>query len=95
MISSVTAEYFTENGAPAAPLEVRKARMCDIAPILERSMIDHSYSCRVGMGTGAARERCRQLVKRNRYALKADVTPRPRVINPMTLSPGNGLQHPA
>jgi amino-acid N-acetyltransferase len=35
MISSVTAEYFTEHGSPAGPLEVRKARMCDIVPILE------------------------------------------------------------
>ena len=35
MISSVTAEDFVELGTPAAPLEVRKARMCDIAPILE------------------------------------------------------------
>jgi amino-acid N-acetyltransferase len=35
MISSVTAEYFTDVGSPAGPLEVRKARMCDIAPILE------------------------------------------------------------
>jgi amino-acid N-acetyltransferase len=35
MISSVTAEYFAENGTPAAPLEVRKARMTDIVPILE------------------------------------------------------------
>jgi amino-acid N-acetyltransferase len=35
MISSVTAEYFTEKGSPAFPLEVRKARMCDIAPILQ------------------------------------------------------------
>jgi amino-acid N-acetyltransferase len=35
MISSVTAEYFTEQGTPAGPLEVRKAGMHDIAPILE------------------------------------------------------------
>ncbi len=45
-----------------------------IAPILERSFIDHSYSWRIGKGTGAARERCRRLVKRCRYALKADVS---------------------
>lgn len=45
-----------------------------IAPILERTFIDHSYSCRVGKGTAAAREHCRQLVKRYRYALKADVS---------------------
>jgi len=37
MISSVTAEYFTEQEqkSPAGRFEVRKARMCDIAPILE------------------------------------------------------------
>ena len=35
MISGVTAEYFTEQGTPAGPLEVRKAGMHDIAPILE------------------------------------------------------------
>jgi amino-acid N-acetyltransferase len=37
MISSVTEEYFTEREqkSPGGPLEVRKARMCDIAPILQ------------------------------------------------------------
>jgi amino-acid N-acetyltransferase len=34
MISGVTAEYFVEDGLAVA-LEVRKARMCDIAPILD------------------------------------------------------------
>jgi len=49
--------------------------VCNIvAPLLERSFIAHSYACRVGKGTGAARAHCRQLVKRYRYALKADVT---------------------
>jgi amino-acid N-acetyltransferase len=35
MISGVTAEDFAELGSGAPPLEVRKAMMCDIAPILE------------------------------------------------------------
>jgi retron-type reverse transcriptase len=49
--------------------------VCNIvAPLLERSFVAHSYSCRSGLGTGAAREHCRQLAKRYRYALKADVT---------------------
>jgi amino-acid N-acetyltransferase len=35
MISGVTAEDFAEQETAAPPLEVRKARMCDIAPILQ------------------------------------------------------------
>jgi amino-acid N-acetyltransferase len=35
MISGVTADDFVEQGSGAPPLEVRKARMCDIGPILE------------------------------------------------------------
>lgn len=44
-----------------------------IGPVLERSMIDHSYSCRVGLGTGAARLHCKQLVARYSHVLKMDV----------------------
>lgn len=44
-----------------------------IGPVLERTWIDHTYSCRVGKGTGAARERCRQEVAHRRYVLKMDV----------------------
>lgn len=44
-----------------------------IGPVLERAWIDHSYSCRTGKGTGAARERCRQEVAHRRYVLKMDM----------------------
>ncbi len=44
-----------------------------IGPILERSMIAHSYSCRVGMGTRAARDHALGLVKRCSHVLKMDV----------------------
>ncbi|MBM3861981.1 MAG: RNA-dependent DNA polymerase [Verrucomicrobia bacterium] len=60
----------------AAPYRDRIVQhaVCNIiAPLLERSFIGHTYSCRAGKGTGAARTHCRQLVKQYRYALKADV----------------------
>jgi len=44
-----------------------------IGPIVERTFVDHTYSCRVGLGTGAARARCRALVKRHSHVLKLDV----------------------
>ncbi len=44
-----------------------------IGPMLERTWIDHTYSCRVGKGTGAARERCRREVAHRRHVLKLDV----------------------
>ena len=44
-----------------------------VAPLFERSMCAHSYSCRVGKGTTAARARCRWLVANRRFALKLDV----------------------
>lgn len=44
-----------------------------IGPILERSMIDQSYSCRKGLGTSAARRQCRKFTSHCRYVLKVDV----------------------
>lgn len=45
-----------------------------IGPIIERSMIFHSYSCRKGKGTGLARERCKRHVRSGKYVLKMDVS---------------------
>jgi len=48
--------------------------LCSVtAPVLERSMVDHTYACRAGKGTGAARQHCRERARRWRYALKLDV----------------------
>lgn len=48
--------------------------VCNIVgPVLERSFIAHTYSCRTGLGTGAAREQCKRLARTYRYALKIDV----------------------
>ncbi|OGV69851.1 MAG: hypothetical protein A3K19_29045 [Lentisphaerae bacterium RIFOXYB12_FULL_65_16] len=44
-----------------------------IGPVLDRSMVAQSYSCRVGKGTGAARDECRRLARTRRYVLKLDV----------------------
>ncbi|MBM4093653.1 MAG: RNA-dependent DNA polymerase [Planctomycetes bacterium] len=44
-----------------------------VAPIFERSMVDRSFSCRVGMGTKAARAECRRLTARHSHVLKMDV----------------------
>ena len=60
--------------APAYRDRIVHHALCNvIAPVLERSMSAHSYSCRVGMGTGAARRECKRLVARYRYVLKMDV----------------------
>jgi RNA-directed DNA polymerase len=60
--------------APSYPDRVVHHALCNIiAPILERTFIDHSYSCRVGLGTGAARTRCRSLVRQYSHVLKLDV----------------------
>jgi len=48
--------------------------LCNIvAPVIERTFVDQSHSCRIGMGTGSARATCRRCVRRFRYALKLDV----------------------
>ncbi|MDP7022928.1 MAG: RNA-directed DNA polymerase [Kiritimatiellia bacterium] len=60
--------------APSYPDRIVHHAICNvIGPILERSFIDHSYSCRVGLGTGAARARCRSLVRSHSHVLKLDV----------------------
>jgi retron-type reverse transcriptase len=60
--------------APGYPDRIVHHALCNIiGPILERSMVHHSYSCRKGLGTGAARERCRHLVAHYDYVLKIDV----------------------
>lgn len=60
--------------APSYPDRIVHHALCNvIAPVMERTFIDHTYSCRVGMGTGAARTRCRDLVRRYSHVLKVDV----------------------
>ncbi len=60
--------------APAYRDRVVHHALCQvIGPVQERSMIAHSYSCRVGMGTRAAREHARNLVKHCSHVLKMDV----------------------
>lgn len=63
----------TISAAPYTDRIVHHAVCNVIAPILERSLIHHTYSCRIGKGTGAARMRCRRLARTCRYALKLDV----------------------
>jgi len=60
----------------AAPFEDRVVHhaLCNLlAPVLERRFIARSFSCQVGKGTTAARERCRHLTNRFPYVLKCDV----------------------
>lgn len=60
----------------AAPFRDRVVHhaLCNvIGPLLERRFVDDSYSCRVGKGTLAGRERCRRFTNRHRFALKCDV----------------------
>jgi len=60
--------------APAYRDRIVHHALCNvIGPILERSMVAHSYSCRVGLGTGAARAHCKELVARSSHVLKLDV----------------------
>ena len=61
--------------APSYPDRIVHHALCNvIAPVIERTFIDHTYSCRVGLGTGAARARCRALVSRHSHVLKLDVS---------------------
>jgi retron-type reverse transcriptase len=60
--------------APRYPDRIVHHALCNqIGPLVERTLIDHTYSCRVGKGTRAARERCLMLVKRYSHVLKLDV----------------------
>lgn len=49
------------------------ALMNHIGPVLERSLIDDTFACRVGRGTLAAVSRCQQHVKRFGWFAKMDV----------------------
>ena len=60
--------------APSYRDRVVHHALCNvIGPILERSMVAHTFSCRAGLGTRAAREHCHRLVRTRRYVLKMDV----------------------
>jgi len=61
------------SAAPFADRVVHHALCNCLQPSLEKSFIAHSFSCQVGKGTHAARERVRKLVNRHRYVLKCDV----------------------
>jgi retron-type reverse transcriptase len=60
----------------AAPYRDRVVHhsLCNvIGPVIERRFVFDSYSCRVGKGTEAGRERCRRFTNRYRYVLKCDI----------------------
>ena len=60
----------------AAPFRDRVVHhaLCNvIGPLLERRFVYDSYSCRIGKGTEAGRERCRHYTNRFRYVLKCDI----------------------
>ena len=60
--------------APSYADRVVHHALCNIIGLIfERSLIDHTYSCRVGLGTGMARARCRDLVRRFSHVLKLDI----------------------
>lgn len=63
----------TISAAPFRDRVVHHALCNVIGPLLERRFIHDSYSCRVGKGTQAGRERCRRFTNRYRFALKCDV----------------------
>lgn len=63
----------TISAAPYRDRVVHHALCNIIGPLLERRFIYDSYSCRVGKGTQAGRERCRRYTNRYKYALKCDV----------------------
>lgn len=63
----------TISAAPYRDRVVHHALCNVIAPLVERRFIHDSYSCRIGKGTEAGRERCRRFTNRYRYVLKCDV----------------------
>jgi len=63
----------TISAAPYRDRVVHHALCGVIGPLIERRFVYDSYSCRVGKGTLAGRERCRRFTNRYTYALKCDV----------------------
>lgn len=59
--------------APFRDRVVHHALCLHLAPVLQRSFIQRSFSCQVGKGTTAARDCCRELCQRYRFVLKCDV----------------------
>jgi retron-type reverse transcriptase len=67
----------TERKISAAPFRdrvVHHALCRGTVPLFDRVFLPHSYANRVGKGTHAALDRGRSLMRRHRYALKADVS---------------------
>ena len=63
----------TITAVPFRDQVVHHALMAELAPRLERRMIDDSYACRRGKGTHAALRRAHGFVRRFGYFLKLDV----------------------
>jgi len=61
------------SAAPYRDRIVHHALCNIIGPLTERRFIYDSYSCRVGKGTSAARDRCRKYTNHYKYALKCDI----------------------
>ncbi len=61
------------SAAPFSDRVVHHALCKHLQPVLEKRFIAHSFSCQVGKGTTAARERVRKLVNKHPYVLKCDV----------------------
>lgn len=60
--------------APSYADRIVHHALCNVVgPVLERTFIDQTYSCRIGLGTGAARAKCQSLIRHNSYVLKLDV----------------------
>jgi retron-type reverse transcriptase len=62
------------SAAPFRDRVVHHALCRVIEPLFDRIFLPHSYANRVGTGTHRALDRCRDLIKRYPYVLKADVT---------------------
>jgi retron-type reverse transcriptase len=61
------------SAAPFRDRVVHHALVRQIEPIFEARFSRDSYACRVGKGTHAALERCRQFARRYRYVLQCDI----------------------
>jgi RNA-directed DNA polymerase len=60
--------------APSYPDRIVHHALCNIiGPVIERTLVDQSYSCRVGKGTGVARSECKASVAKYSHVLKLDV----------------------
>ena len=61
------------SAAPFRDRVVHHALVRQIEPIFEARFSRDSFACRIGKGTHAALDRCRQFARRYRYVLQCDV----------------------